>query len=271
MQIFLSMEKWLKRKLGLADGNFPDAAQLIHLAYIRLIGFTFAAIGWILCVTAIEAEEWRVWHLKPGTSTEKIWIGIWGVCFMEHTPDGDSRKQCLEFLDEHLSLPMEIFLAQDLMSLVFIVASLALSFLSFALWKLFHKGKPKNVLINFFCIGGVLNFLTSFIILIPLLWNMYSVLVNDSINFPDYFQLPVLPYEQNVGFAIYVGISASGFQLTSSILILSEKCWFRSRRAPTIIMVMPKQPTSADTEPCPRCGSAISLEKYRSEEQLFNL
>nr|XP_008105430.1 PREDICTED: claudin-34 [Anolis carolinensis] len=129
MARFLTMEKWLKRKLGLADGKFPDAAWLIHLAYIRLIGFTFAAIGWILCLTAMGVVEWRVWYLMPGTSTEKIRIGIWGVCFMEPTPDGDSRKQCLEFLDEHLSLPNEIFLAQDLMSLICIVASLALSFL----------------------------------------------------------------------------------------------------------------------------------------------
>uniref|UniRef100_A0A803T094 Claudin 34 n=1 Tax=Anolis carolinensis TaxID=28377 RepID=A0A803T094_ANOCA len=214
-------------KMGLAEGNFPDAARLVHLAYIRLIAFIFMAIGWALCLMATGGEEWRVWDPRPGTGMEKMWIGIWGVCFVgPPPPDKPKVMQCLEFQDEHFSLPTEIFIAQDLMPLASILASLALAFVSFTLWNLYHKGRPKNFLLIFLWVGGILSLLSGAVSLIPLLWNMHSVIVNEGIVFPESFHLPYLPNEQNIGFAIYAGIVASGFQLTSSILILSEKCCF---------------------------------------------
>uniref|UniRef100_A0A803SLT7 Uncharacterized protein n=1 Tax=Anolis carolinensis TaxID=28377 RepID=A0A803SLT7_ANOCA len=178
------------RRLGLAEGHLPGAAHLIQLAYLRLRGFVLAVMGCVLCLTAMGAEELRVWHPMP-------------VCFVEPTPDGDSTKQCLEFLDEHWFPPKEIFFAQDLMSLACIVLSLALAFISFALWILFYNARPKNTLLNFFWVGGVLNVLPSFTILIPLLWNMHSLLANEEIKFPTDFRLPALPYEETLGLSIY--------------------------------------------------------------------
>nr|XP_060623090.1 claudin-34 [Anolis sagrei ordinatus] len=268
------MEKWLRQRLGLVEDNSPAAAQLIGLASMRLCGLILAAIGWILCITATGADEWRVWHTTnvPGISTGKLWVGIWRVCFMVDLHDGEPMKMhCLEFLEQYGTLPKEIFIAQDLMSLASVVLALAVAFMSFALWNVLKNVRQKHVLLIFFRVGGVLTLLSGLIILLPLLWNMYSVLANDGIEFPYPFHLPYLPYEQTVGFAIYVGFFASGFLMSSSFFILSKKYQVTSNIVHPIIMVTPKPSTSTnDTEICPHCGSSVSVDKILSEEQHFN-
>uniref|UniRef100_A0A803TD76 Uncharacterized protein n=1 Tax=Anolis carolinensis TaxID=28377 RepID=A0A803TD76_ANOCA len=150
----------------------------------------YVVIGWVLCLIATGADEWRVWHSKDvsGTSTAKIWTGIWRVCFVGNPPEGEpTKRQCQEFLEQHWSLPMEILIAQDLMPFANVVLSLALVCMSFALWNVFHNVRPEKLLLTFFRVGGVLNLLSGVIILIPLLWNMYSVVINERIVFPGDF------------------------------------------------------------------------------------
>uniref|UniRef100_A0A803TBM4 Uncharacterized protein n=1 Tax=Anolis carolinensis TaxID=28377 RepID=A0A803TBM4_ANOCA len=190
--------------------------RFIQLTYIRLCGLLLAVIGWVLCVIATGADEWRVWHSKdvPGTSPAKIWVGIWRVCFVDHPPEGEPTRQCQEFLEQHQSLPTEILIAQDLMPFAIVVLSLALVCMFFALWNVFRNARPEKVFLTFFRVGGVLILMSAFIIFIPLMWNIYSVMVNERIVFPGDFSLPALPNEQTVGFPIYVGFFASGFQVT---------------------------------------------------------
>uniref|UniRef100_A0A803TSU0 Uncharacterized protein n=1 Tax=Anolis carolinensis TaxID=28377 RepID=A0A803TSU0_ANOCA len=199
-----------------------SAARLLQLAYIRLCGLLLAVIGWVLCLTATGADEWRVWHSKdvPGTSPAKIWVGIWKVCFVDNPPEGEPTRQCQEFLEQHQSLPTEILIAQDLMPFASVVLSLAIACISFALWNIFHNVRPEKVFLAFFRVGGALTLLSAFITLIPVLWNMYSVVSNERIVFPSDFSLPALPNEQTVGFPIYVGSPkpwSSAYALDSSL------------------------------------------------------
>ncbi|XP_062831340.1 claudin-34 [Anolis carolinensis] len=268
------MEKWLRKRLCLEEDNSPAAAQLIRLTYMRICGLILEAIGWLLCITATGADEWRVWHSNnlPGISNGKLWIGIWRVCFIVDLHDDEPMKMhCLEFLEQYKSLPKEIFIAQDLMSLASVVLSLAMAFMSFALWNVFKNVRQKNVLLILFRVGGILTLLSGLIILLPLSWNMYNVIANEGILFPEPFNLPYLPYEQTVGFAIYVGFSASGILILSSFFILSKKYQITPNRVHPIIIVTPEPSTSrSETETCIRFGSLVSVDKTISEEQHFN-
>ncbi|KAH0624684.1 hypothetical protein JD844_032387 [Phrynosoma platyrhinos] len=265
------MDKWLPKALLLRDENSLIATWLNQVSYIHLGGLFLAVVGWILCVISTAADEWRIWVVEgiPGISSDKIWIGIWRACFIVDAQDDEPmRKQCLEFLEQYTNLPKEIFIAQDLMSLASVVQSLAISFMSFALWNVFKNAKQKKVLFTFFTIGGILNLISGIIIFVPLSWNLHSVLTEKGIDFPVPFLLPFLPKKQKVGFAIYVGFFASGFQQLTGFLILGGK-WRGSNRVHPLItddVYPPLNSSTSDTQSCPHCGSSVDLAKLMAEQ-----
>ncbi|XP_042312435.1 claudin-34 [Sceloporus undulatus] len=267
------MDKWLPNALLLRDKNSLVPTWLNQVSCIHLGGLFFAVVGWILCVISTAVDEWRLWIIEdvPGISSGKIWIGIWRTCFMvDAQNDEPMKKECLEFLEQYSSLPKEIFIAQDLMSLASVVQSLAISFMSFALWNVFKNAKQKKVLFTFFTIGGILNLISGIIIFVPLSWNLHSVLTGKGIDFPVPFLLPYLPKKQDVGVAIYVGFVASGFQQLSGLLILGGKCR-RSNRVHPLITVAVDPPPSAsasETQSCPHCGSSVDLAKLMAEQKI---
>ncbi|KAJ7319611.1 hypothetical protein JRQ81_019122 [Phrynocephalus forsythii] len=243
--------------------NSVVATWLAQVSRFHFFGLLLALIGWSLCIMSTAGTQWRVWHIerKPGITSDRLWIGIWRVCFIQDNPIDDSIDlHCEEFTEEYRTLPKEIFVAQDLMSLAAILQSLAISFMTFAIFK---GAKQKKALLPFFTIGGILNLISGIITLVPISWNLYSVLKKKGIEFPEFFVLPHSPKEQYAGSAIYMGYVASTFLLSSGIVILSKTCW-RSRKIDPLNM-MKDDPLAMSSsphkeEPCLNTEACMPIE-----------
>ncbi|XP_062983750.1 claudin-34 [Elgaria multicarinata webbii] len=238
------------------------SSLLTHITCFQFCSILLAIIGWILCIISTAGVQWRVWHVDnvTGISSGIVWVGIWKVCFRhDATPDRNTYLHCEDFTENYRTLPKEIFIAQDLMALASIVNALAIGFMSFALWNVFKNTKQKKALITFFTIGGILNFTSGLIVLVPLSWNLHSVLAKEEIEFPDSFQLPRIPKDQSVGVAIYVGYGAVAFQLVSGLLTLFQKYLTFNKTHPFDIIQAQAMASKTKAHNCPSCGSSVDL------------
>lgn len=262
----VTMGNWIAKKVMPRYENSVVSTWLAQISCYRLCGLLLALIGWSMCIISTAGDQWRVWHIEhmPGVSSARLWVGIWRVCFIQDATDEENiHLHCEEFTEEYRTLPKEIFIAQDLMSLAAIVQSLAMGFMVFALWKVHKDAKQKKVLFTFFTIGSILNLISGIIILVPVSWNLYSILMKEGIEFPEFFVLPHSPKEQYVGSAIYVGYVASACLLSSGTVILSKTCR-RSNKVGLLIMTKDDPlptPSKSDIQICPQCGSSIDLTK----------
>ncbi|XP_044840428.1 claudin-34-like isoform X2 [Mauremys mutica] len=188
--------------------NLHVVKSLAITSHIPLLGFVLSVLGWILCVISIGLIQWRVWHVDNTTiiSSGTIWIGIWDVCFTlnPELANGSSLMLCQRFTTRNTFIPSEIFVAQDLLMLATIMEAVAIGFTLSALWALYKKELKKHLV--FFLTGGILNIISSVFILIPVSWNLHSIMKNRSIAFPPPYHLPSTPKSQEVGAAIPVGL-----------------------------------------------------------------
>uniref|UniRef100_A0A674I4I8 Claudin 34 n=1 Tax=Terrapene triunguis TaxID=2587831 RepID=A0A674I4I8_9SAUR len=173
--------------------------------------FAFGTTGWILCTVSMGLVEWRVWHVDNTTiiSSGIAWVGIWKVCFISYLHNTFS--------------PSEIFVAQDLLMLATIMEAVAIGFTLFALWGVYKKELKKHYSLVFFLTGGLLNILSSVLILIPVSWNLHSIMKNRSIAFPPSYHLPSTPKSQKVGAAIPVGFISVLLLLLGGFLLLYDR------------------------------------------------
>uniref|UniRef100_A0A674JDD7 Claudin 34 n=1 Tax=Terrapene triunguis TaxID=2587831 RepID=A0A674JDD7_9SAUR len=192
---------------------FEDLQTMTSLAtsiHLQIIGLALGTLGWILCIISMGQVHWRiVWHVDNTTiiSSGTIWIGIWDVCFTlnPELANGSSLMLCQRFTIQNTFSPSEIFVAQDLLMLATIMEAVAIGFTLFALWGVYKKELKKHYSLVFFLTGGLLNILSSVLILIPVSWNLHSIMKNRSIAFPPSYHLPSTPKSQKVGAAIPVG------------------------------------------------------------------
>uniref|UniRef100_A0A8C8S0A5 Claudin-34 n=1 Tax=Pelusios castaneus TaxID=367368 RepID=A0A8C8S0A5_9SAUR len=198
-------------------------------SYIPVAGLILSLLGWILCVISIGLIQWRVWHVDNTTIIYSgiVWIGIWDVCFTlnPELANGSSIRVCQGFSTQNTFIPLEIFVAQDLLILATTIESVAIGFTLFALWNVYKKKPKKHYILVFFLTGGLLNIISSVAILIPVSWNLYSIMKNHSIAFPPPYHLPSTPKTQTVGAAIPVGLISA--QTCSCLLLkaLIDVCW----------------------------------------------
>ncbi|XP_067409129.1 claudin-34-like [Emydura macquarii macquarii] len=197
-------------------------------SHIRFVGFILSILGWILCAISTGLIQWRVWHVDNTTIIFSgiVWIGIWDVCFTlnPQLANGSSLMLCQRFTTQNTFIPSEIFVAQDLLTLATAIESVAIIFTFFALWSVYKKTLKKHYILVFFLTGGLLNIISSVIILIPVSWNLYSIMKNHSIAFPPPYHLPSTPKTQKVGAAIPVGLISVLLLLLSGFLLLYD--WF---------------------------------------------
>lgn len=191
-----------------------------HTAHWQFLGLIFGFLAWILVMTTTGLNDWRLWSVDEESiiTSGLAWVGIWRACFFSHSLQGFETCQTISITDSFI--PTEILVAQILMVLAMIsglagniIAALAMRMAYFSLEKRSHI---KLV----FLLAGTLYLLTGGLCLVPLVWNMTSVLNNSTINFPPEFHLPAAPMKQQVGSAIGVGILASIMMLTSGLLFL---------------------------------------------------
>ncbi|XP_035509519.1 claudin-34 [Morone saxatilis] len=193
---------------------------LAHTAHWQFVGLISGLLAWILIVTTVGLNEWRLWHVADVSviSSGVAWVGIWRACFYSHALPKTENCRSIGISD-HFA-PAEIPAAQVLMVLAMIFGLAGTISAAVAMRMVYFSVEDRRHIRLVFVLAGTLYVLTGIFCLVPLVWNMSSVLNNSTIDFPPEFYLPSAPVRQQVGSAIGVGMFASIMMLISGLLFL---------------------------------------------------
>ncbi|XP_061593053.1 claudin-34 [Cololabis saira] len=193
---------------------------LANTAHWQFLGLIVGALAWILTTAAVGIDEWRVWYIDDVTiiTSGEAWVGIWKACFLSHAFPMTENCWSIGFSDPFA--PVEIRLAQVLMMLAVICGLAGNISGALAMRMVYFSVEHRSNMRMLFVLAGALYVLTATFSLVPLTWNMNSVLKNCTIDFPPEFHLPPAPVRQRVGIGIVVGILASIMMLISGMLFL---------------------------------------------------
>ncbi|XP_066502989.1 claudin-34-like [Hoplias malabaricus] len=200
---------------------------LVHTAHAQFVGLWVGVIGWSLTIVSIGLVQWRIWAVSDVSviTSGFAWVGIWRTCFYSHVLVM-SEYEVMYCQKIHLSdpfTPSEIAAAQPMMMLAVILGLLGNSSVIYGLRNIYFGLDMQRPITLAFSIGGGLFILTGVCSFIPLFWNLYSVVTNQTIDFPPNFHMPPAPVEQYVGPGIAVGIFASILVVGSGMVFLSYK------------------------------------------------
>ncbi|KAJ8392613.1 hypothetical protein AAFF_G00072870 [Aldrovandia affinis] len=197
---------------------------LAHSAHLQFLGLLVGVVGWILTGVAIGLVQWRVWHVADVTviTSGRAWVGIWRVCFFSHvlvTAElEDMFCQAVGFLDSFT--PPEITAAQVLMIAALVVGLGGNASAVYGLRCIYFGLPERRPIKTAFSLAGALHLLAGACSLVPLSWNLNSVVANNTISFPPRFHMPPTPDRQQVGAGIGVGITASLLVIASGLAFL---------------------------------------------------
>ncbi|KAM6958619.1 claudin-34-like [Tautogolabrus adspersus] len=206
---------------------------LAHTAHAQLCALWMSCVGWTLTVMAMGLIQWRVWHVSDMEviNSGVAWVGIWRACFNSHTLVTPSFKvmHCKFISLTEAFTPPEIVAGQVLMLLSLLVGLCGNAGGVYSLRNVYF-GMEKNSPIRLaFFISGVLCLLASVMALIPLLWNISSVVTNQTIKFPPEFKMPPAPDSQQVGHGIGVGLVGTVLLIVSGIVFCTYRLPVRSQ------------------------------------------
>ncbi|KAM9334307.1 claudin-34-like [Symphorus nematophorus] len=201
---------------------------LAHTAHAQLSALWMACVGWTLTTVALGLIQWRVWQVNDSEviSSGVAWVGIWRACFNSHTlvTPGFRVMHCKYMSLTEAFTPPEIAAGQVLMFLSLLVGLCGNAGGVYALRNVYF-GTEKNSLIRAaFITTGLLCLLAAMMSLIPLLWNLSSVVTNQTIKFPPEFKMPQAPDSQHVGCGIGVGMVGTILMIVSGIIF----CMYRT-------------------------------------------
>nr|XP_025038917.1 claudin-34-like [Pelodiscus sinensis]XP_025038918.1 claudin-34-like [Pelodiscus sinensis] len=258
--------------------NLKVVNFLAITSHIPLLAFVLSVLGWILCMISLGLIPWRVWHLDNSTliSSGNIWIRMWDVCFTfnPELTNGSSLMLCQGFNNQDTFIPSEMVIAQDLLILAAVMEAVAICLVLFLLWSNYKKELKEHYILIFFLTGGVLNIMSSVFILIPVSWNLQSIMKNHSIAFPPSYHLPSTPTSQEVGSAIHVGLAAVLLLLLSGILLLCDRYLnldskvHPKTKEPDQVAHHHKQtclckyPSARSSQTYPHCGSCLEIDLW---------
>ncbi|XP_041638292.1 claudin-34-like [Cheilinus undulatus] len=211
-------------------------AYLAHTAHAQLIALWLGFMGWTLMAVAPGLVQWRVWRVSDTEviSSGVAWVGIWRACFNSHTvvTPGFLVMHCEDIRLSEAFTPPEMAAGQVLMLLSVLVGLCGNAGGVYAMRNIYF-GMERNSLIRLaFLITGVLSLLAAVMALIPLLWNIHSVVTNQTVDFPARFKMPPAPDSQQVGGGIRVGMAGSILMVISGIIFCSYRIPVRSRPTP---------------------------------------
>lgn len=203
---------------------------LTHTAHSQFLGLVLGFLAWIFIMITTGLNEWRLWQVDNVSviTSGVAWVGIWRACFYSHVLP--QMENCQSISISAPFVPVEIPVAQVLMMLAVISGLAANIFGAIAMRLAYFSVKNRRNMRLVFMLAGMLYLLTGGMCLVPLLWNMTSVLKNNTIDFPPEFQLPPAPVRQHIGSAIGVGIFASIVILLSGLLFLCYRYAWKSLR-----------------------------------------
>lgn len=202
---------------------------LTHTAHWQFLGLLTGVVAWILTMATAGLNEWRLWYVSDTSiiNSGVAWVGIWRACFYSHVLSSTETCQSIRFSDGFV--PAEIPAAQVLMILAAIFGLAGNISAAVAMRRAYFSVEEPGNIRAVFVLAGALYLLTATTSMVPLMWNMSSVLRNDTIEFPPDFYLPAAPVKQSVGAAIGVGIIGSVMMLLSGVLFL---CYRYAWQAP---------------------------------------
>lgn len=203
---------------------------IANTAHWQFLALVLAFLAWIFTLTTAGLNEWRLWYVDDTTfiNSGVAWIGIWRACFYSHVLSENEYCQDISVTDSFL--PVEIPVAQVLIMIAVISGLIGNITGAFAMRMAYFSVENRSQIRLFFLLAGTLFTLTSFCSFTSLLWNMNSVLTNQTIHFPPEFRLPAAPARQKVGSAIGVGIFASILMLISGLLFFCYRhAWQKLR------------------------------------------
>lgn len=191
---------------------------LADTAHRQFLGLVVGFVGWILTMATAGLDEWRLWYVSDISviTSGVAWVGIWRACFYSHTLPKIENCQSINIWDGFL--PVEILMAQVLMMLAVICGLAGNITAALAMRTAYFSVEDRRPLRMLFLLAGALYFLTAALSVVPLVWNMMSLLNNSAIAFPPKYHLPSVPKSQEVGSAIGLGILSSIMMLISSLI-----------------------------------------------------
>lgn len=206
---------------------------LAHTAHSQFGALWLSFVGWTLTNVALGLIQWRVWQVsdRKVITSGVAWVGIWRACFTSYTDvsDGFRNMHCRYISLKEAFTPPEIAAGQVLMLLSLLVGLCGNASGVYAMRNAyFLVGKNSSSVRLGFVSTGVLCLLAAALSLVPLIWNLSSVVTNRTIEFPAEFKLPPAPDAQRVGSGISVGIMGSALMVVSGIVFCSYRSPERS-------------------------------------------
>lgn len=197
--------------------------HLAHSAHCQFLGLISGFLAWIFIMATAGLNEWRLWHVADVSviTSGEAWVGIWRACFYSHVLPSAETCRSLGISDPFV--PVEIPVAQVLMVVAVISGLVGNICAAVAMRMAYFSVEDRRHLRPVFVMAAVFYLLTAVFMLVPLVWNMTSVLNNSTISFPHEFQFPAAPLSQRVGSAIGTGLFASILMLVSGVLFLSYR------------------------------------------------
>lgn len=207
------------------DRGSTAMTYLAHTGHAQLGGLWLGFVGCTLTAVALGLIQWRVWLVsdREVISSGVAWVGIWRACFNSRTlvTPGFKVMHCKYISLTDAFTPPEIVAGQVLMFLSVLVGLCGNAGGVYALRNVYF-GMENNSPIPFFT-SGALSLMAAIMSLIPLLWNLSSVVTNQTIKFPPEFQMPQAPDSQYVGCGIGVGMVGTALMIVSGIIFCMYK------------------------------------------------
>ncbi|XP_697281.2 claudin-34 [Danio rerio] len=191
-------------------------AQSVHRQFAGLVlGF----VAWIMTASVSGVNDWRIWYVDNTTviTGGVAWVGVWRACFNSHVLDSAEICKSIGLTDSFT--PPEIAAAQVLCMIAIGVGVVANLLAGYAVRNAIFGVDGGHVRLAF-VMAGSLYWLTATCSLVPVFWNMSSVLANLTIDFPPEFYLPSTPVKQEVGPGIGIGIGAGCLLIVSGLLLM---------------------------------------------------
>lgn len=206
-------------------------AHLTHVSHSQFLAHWMGCMGWMLTAVALGLIQWRVWKVSDSEviSSGVAWVGIWRTCFYSHTQVTPSFLilHCESISLTEAFTPPEIAAAQVLMLLSVFMGLCGNAAGVYALRNVIFGVTWRIRLV--FLTTGALCLSAAGMSFIPLVWNLSSVVTNQTIAFPPDFQMPQAPECQQVGGGIVVGMVGTVLMAVSGIIFCSYRLPVRSQ------------------------------------------
>lgn len=205
-----------------------SSTAMTHTAGVQLWALGLSCVGWSLGAVALGLVQWRVWLVSDSEviGSGRAWVGLWRACFDSHThvTPGSGVMHCRYVGLAEAFTPPEMAAGQVLMLLSLLTGLAGNAGAVYSVRNLhFGMEKTSRTRAAFFATGG-LCLSAAVMSLTPLLWNLSSVVSNQTIRFPPEFKMPPAPDSQQVGSAIWVGMVGAALMVVSGISF----CAYRS-------------------------------------------